>query len=54
MLNKILWYLKQLIPLKYKSFYVDNDNTFVLCTWIMWFGNCYKVTAKKLGKQKGF
>jgi len=43
-MNKILWYLKQLFPLRYKSEYMENGEK-CLCIWRMWFGRCYNIKA---------
>ncbi|MCK5610762.1 hypothetical protein KAR91_53305 [Candidatus Pacearchaeota archaeon] len=51
-MNKVIWYLKQLLPLSYKSQYktdqmdpvtgkVVDDNAKVTCRWRMWFGRCF-------------
>jgi hypothetical protein len=41
-LNKILWYLKQLFPLSYYSHYLQ-DGFEKVCVWKMLFGKCYNV-----------
>jgi len=40
--NKILWYLKQLFPLKYHTEYGKNGKWYVT-VWRMWFGRCFKI-----------
>lgn len=40
MKNKIIWYLKQLLPLTYWSFYTEN-NIKVMSIWKMWLGKVY-------------
>ena len=42
-MSKIIWYLKQLLPLKYVSKYREDDEN-KLTVWNMWFGKCYNIT----------
>lgn len=42
MLNKIEWYLKQLLPLTYRTTYIENRKRHFV-VWKMWFGKCYKI-----------
>lgn len=38
----MLWYIKQLIPLTYRTKYSqDGKRRFVV--WKMWFGRCYSI-----------
>lgn len=44
--SRIVWYFKQLLPLKYKSEYwatrdSDGEKVKVTCVWRMWFGVCF-------------
>lgn len=39
-MNKILWYLKQLFPLTYRSKY-NMDGKKYFHVWQMWFGKCF-------------
>lgn len=42
-MKKLKWYLKQLLPLTYRSNYsVDGKRQFAV--WNMWLGRCYNVT----------
>lgn len=41
-MNKITWYLKQILPLTYVSTYRQNGNR-KLSIWKMWFGKCFKI-----------
>jgi hypothetical protein len=44
----MLWYLKQLFPLTYRTTYgSDGKQHFVV--WKMWFGRCYKVEDHIIG-----
>ena len=38
----MLWYLKQLLPLSYKSTYIENNQKHYT-TWRMWFGRCFNI-----------
>lgn len=41
-MGKILWGLKQLFPLTYRSRYTaDGRRRFAV--WKMWFGRCYRI-----------
>jgi len=42
MLNKIIFYIKQLFKLQYYSCYFEGDIKYVT-TWKMWFGKCYEI-----------
>jgi len=37
----MIWYLKQLLPLKYESLYRDSDGRHY-SEWRMWFGKVFK------------
>lgn len=40
--NRFIWYLKQLLPLTYRSHFTDaNGRHFVV--WNMWLGRCFNV-----------
>ena len=43
MLQKIKWFLKQLFPLTYTSYYKSGGQD-ILTIWKMWFGRSYKIT----------
>ena len=43
MLNRIEWYLRQLLPLCYKTFYGQNGEKH-FTTWRMWLGRCFDIT----------
>jgi hypothetical protein len=40
--NRILWNVKQLLPLSYVSYYGEHDASYV-CVWRMWFGRCFNI-----------
>ena len=48
MLSKIKWYLKQLLPLYYTTFYNDSNNQKHFTVWQMWFGKTFNVTDVKV------
>ena len=40
-MKRILWYLRQLLPLTYVSQFKDGAGQSQLCVWKMWLGRCY-------------
>ena len=42
MLDKVLWNLKQLLPLTYRTAYEQNGKKH-FAVWKMWLGRCYKI-----------
>jgi len=48
-LTSLLWYIKQLLPLAYWSWYIDADGTLYLCIWRMWFGRHFDVLDLPIG-----
>jgi len=44
---KILWYLKQLFPLTYKSKYKIKEEQFY-SVWKMWLGKCYNIKTVRI------
>jgi hypothetical protein len=45
-MSRLLWCLKQLLPLTYRSHYGEHEEGLVVqrfAVWKMWFGRCYKV-----------
>ena len=41
------WYLKQLLPLTYRSKYAEGDKQ-IFCVWNMWFGRCFNVESYEI------
>jgi len=39
----ILWYLKQLVPLTYRSHYSTADGMKHFAVWRMWWGRCFSI-----------
>lgn len=39
----MLWYLKQLLPLTYRSHFEDINGNKHFVVWNMWFGRCFNV-----------
>jgi hypothetical protein len=39
----VKWYLRQLLPLTYRTHYWDEDEKRHFCVWKMWLGRCYKI-----------
>jgi len=46
-MNRIVWYLKQLLPLKYDTEYGQDGKSYV-SVWRMWFGRCFAVKKYEL------
>ena len=40
---RLVWYLRQLLPLWYESNWSDADGNRWHTTWRMWLGRCYDV-----------
>jgi len=38
-----MWYLKQLLPLTYRSRYLASDSCQRFCVWRMWLGRCFAI-----------
>ena len=38
----MIWKLKQLLPLTYRSIYTEEGRTH-FCVWKMWLGRCYAI-----------
>ena len=43
-MSKLVWYLKQLLPLTYRSLYVCGEEH-QFCVWKMWLGKCYNIKS---------
>lgn len=41
-MNRIKWYVKQLLPLSYRSHYMHGEKK-MFCVWNMFFGKCYNI-----------
>ncbi|MEK3890242.1 hypothetical protein [Bacillus sp. FSL K6-3431] len=41
-MEQIKWYLKQLLPLTYRTKY-EEDGKKHFVVWKMWFGRCYSI-----------
>lgn len=49
-MNKLLWYLWQLLPLEYHSVFLDNgDGHYYHTVWRMWFGRCFWIRENRIG-----
>lgn len=46
-INKLAWYFKQLLPLRYHSEYISNGD-FYICDWRMWLGRCFDIEERKV------
>jgi hypothetical protein len=46
-MRKIKWFLKQLLPLTYRTHYkLGGKPTF--CVWQMWFGKCFNIDQHQI------
>ena len=43
MRGRIVWHLRQLLPLTYRSRYRDEAGRRHFCVWKMWMGRCFEV-----------
>ena len=41
--DKIIWLLRQLLPLTYRSVYTDDKGSRHFCVWNMFLGKCFNV-----------
>jgi len=42
-MSKLRWYLWQLFPCTYRTFYGDEHGRIHFAVWKMWLGRCYRV-----------
>ena len=42
MKTRIIWLLRQLLPLTYRSHYKHGKKK-MFCVWKMWFGRCFDI-----------
>ena len=45
-MEKLKWYLKQLLPLRYETTYTEHNGGLRFpkrCAWRMWMGRCFAV-----------
>lgn len=55
MIERIKWYLRQLLPLTYVSKYAEREGEVWiprLTIWRMWFGRCYAVRSYRLAREE--
>lgn len=50
-MNKIIWCLKQLLPLTYRSHF-EMANKKYFCVWRMWFGRCFNIEEVEIAGGK--
>ncbi len=41
MFERIKWYVKQILPLTYRTKYRDENRALHYCVWNMWLGHSY-------------
>jgi hypothetical protein len=39
----VVWCLRQLLPLIYRTYYGDEDGNIHFAVWRMWFGRCFAI-----------
>lgn len=44
-INRLIWSMKQLLPLSYWTKYRTQDGAQHFAIWRMWFGRCYDITT---------
>jgi len=42
-LARIVWWLRQLLPLIYRTYYADELGNVPFAVWRMWFGRCFAI-----------
>jgi hypothetical protein len=42
-MSTFVYFLKQLLPLTYRTRYWDPQHQLHFCVWRQWFGRCFKV-----------
>lgn len=42
-MNRLIWTLKQALPLTYRTMYTDSDGRRHFTVWRMWLGRCFDV-----------
>lgn len=49
-MNKIMWYLWQLLPFEYQTVFLDTSNgNYYHSVWRMWFGRCFWIRENQIG-----
>lgn len=43
MIDRIVWTLRQLLPLTYRTTYTDESGERHFTVWRMWFGRCFDI-----------
>jgi hypothetical protein len=46
-MERIKWYIKQLLPLKYESTFREKG-VMKHCVWRMWFGRCFDILEREV------
>lgn len=49
-MQKLYWYLRQLLPLTYRSHYGDSAGNRHFAVWSMWFGRVFAHEDYVIGK----
>lgn len=48
----MIWYIKQLLPLTYRTTYGDELGKKHFVVWKMWFGRCFAIDDYVVGNWK--
>lgn len=49
-MDKFKWLAKQLLPLIYKTYYIEDDR-YYFCVWRMWLGKVYNDTTVEITQE---
>lgn len=49
--DKLLWCVKQLLPLKYRTYFIENSIHYYT-EWCMWFGKCFNIKKWEITKEE--
>lgn len=50
--DKMVWCIKQLLPLKYKTYYIQDSAVHYYTEWRMWFGKCFNIKKWEITKKE--
>lgn len=53
MMDKLYWYLKQLLPLSYNTRFELADGTKCVSTWRCWFGKVFAIQTNTVDPHSG-
>ena len=50
-MGKVKWYIKQLLPLTYRTIYTEEGLKY-FCVWNMWFGRSYNIDKYIISEER--